>query len=247
MHFQIIQNSIVIGVNVSVSAVGAIYLVVIVVCLRIYLEVRRLQRRLLQFSIDQNLKHERKAFVTTVILLATLTFFFLPHTVIFAFTFNGATDHLLHSAPLVHYMNLLPYVKFLTDPLIYGLRMRRPAAATAAGGGRREKSGCCGGRLFGGRSSRAGRRADSATRGGGRRRRRMSSWHFGREEQGSSGNEVSSTTASYGLSFYRRRRSAASRRASVYTMTTTTCGMVAQVQVGEADVVVGEQKTPISV
>lgn len=191
----------VIGVNVSVSVVGAIYLAVIFICLRIYLEIRRLQMRLLQFRYDQNIKHERKAFVTTVILLATLTFYFLPHTIIYLVTFNGSSDQQsLRNTTLVHYMNLLPYLKFLTDPLIYGLRLRRTPATRGNG------SGCCGG---GRCTGRTGRR----------------SWHIC-GDQGSSSYEMASTTTgnSCSLAAYQRRRSLASRHTSVCT--TTTCGIV---------------------
>src|SRR6218665_1086790 len=192
----------VIGVNVSVSVVGAIYLAVIFICLRIYLEVRRLQMRLLQFRYDQNIKHERKAFVTTVIFLATLTFYFLPHTIIYIVTFNGSSDQSLRSTPLVHYMNLLPYFKFLTDPLIYGLRLRRTPATRGSG------SVCCGG----GRCTVGGTGRGSGGLCG---------------DQGSSSYEMASTTTgnSRSLAAYQRRRSVqASRHTSLCT--TTTCGVV---------------------
>lgn len=74
--------------------------------------------------------------MTTVILLATLTFFFLPHTVYFFISLNSDASHehmsTMTSFLLVLYMTLLPYLKMISDPLVYGVRMcrRTPAGVT---------------------------------------------------------------------------------------------------------------------
>jgi len=112
-------------------------------------QVRQLRHRLLQFRHDNSVvmvtktgRHDnsdsastqdRKAFVTTVILLATLTFFFLPHTIYFFVSLNTDTSHesmsSVTSLLLVLYMTLLPYLKMISDPLVYGVRIcRRPPA-----------------------------------------------------------------------------------------------------------------------
>ena len=110
-----------------------------------------MRHRLLQFRHDNSVvmvtttrRHDnsdsastqdRKAFVTTVILLATLTFFFLPHTVYFFVSLNTDMSHEsmspVTSLILVLYMTLLPYLKMISDPLVYGVRMcrRQPAGA----------------------------------------------------------------------------------------------------------------------
>ena len=119
------------------------------------MQVRQLRHRLLQFrhdnsgvvvvtatprrhdNSDSTSTQDRKAFVTTVILLATLTFFFLPHTVYFFVSLNtdvSPPEHLSAAASfvLVLYMTLLPYLKMISDPLVYGVRMcRRPSAGHA--------------------------------------------------------------------------------------------------------------------
>jgi len=102
-------------------------------------QVRQLRHRLLQFRYDDGEStstQDRKAFVTTVILLATLTFFFLPHTVYFFISLNTSISPEpssgLTSIMLVLYMTLLPYLKMMTDPLVYGVRMCRRSSASAA-------------------------------------------------------------------------------------------------------------------
>ncbi|ELT95936.1 hypothetical protein CAPTEDRAFT_186654 [Capitella teleta] len=110
-----------VGNKVSVVIVGSIFLVIVVLCCRIYIEVKRLQRRLSRFRFDQDVNYEKKAFITTVILLATLTFFFLPYITAYLISYNPGTGK---DTALIYYMTLLPYFKFLSDPLIYGARMR---------------------------------------------------------------------------------------------------------------------------
>jgi len=68
---------------------------------------------------------ERRAFGTIALMLATLGLFFAPYMTLHVLSLNlpAATDY-LHASAVVYYMNLLPYVKFTSDPVIYGLRMR---------------------------------------------------------------------------------------------------------------------------
>jgi hypothetical protein len=57
-------------------------------------------------------------------LLATMTFFYLPHTVYYFVSFNEGTADPIHPA-VVFYMTLMPYIKMISDPIVYGVRMRR--------------------------------------------------------------------------------------------------------------------------
>jgi len=96
-----------------------------------------------------NVHCERRAFGTIALMLATLGLFFAPYMTLHVISLNlpAATDY-LHASAVVYYMNLvsdiaifvlkrdvklqltdyymnlLPYVKFTSDPVIYGLRMR---------------------------------------------------------------------------------------------------------------------------
>jgi len=82
---------------------------------------------------DSASTQDRKAFVTTVILLTTLTFFFLPHTIYFFISLNTDTSHEsmspVTSFLVMLYMTLLPYLKMICDPLVYGVRMCRRTPA----------------------------------------------------------------------------------------------------------------------
>jgi len=58
-------------------------------------------------------------------MLATLGVFFAPYMTLHVLSLNlpAASDY-LHDSAVVYYMNLLPYFKFISDPIIYGMRMR---------------------------------------------------------------------------------------------------------------------------
>ncbi len=119
-----ILQVIVFGANCSTGVVGIVYILIVLMCIRIYTEIRNLQIRLNQFRFKQEVSSERKAFVTIVILLTTLSLFFIPYACLYVITLNATTDVDIQNNVLIYYMVLLPYLKFLTDPLIYGMRMK---------------------------------------------------------------------------------------------------------------------------
>jgi len=62
---------------------------------------------------------------TRALMLATLGVFFAPYMTLHVVSLNlPAASEYLHQGVVVYYMNLLPYLKFTSDPVIYGLRMR---------------------------------------------------------------------------------------------------------------------------
>ncbi len=111
------------GANISMAIVSLIYIVAVVMCARIFSAIRMFQHRLSFFrhNLDQNV--QRRNFYTSVILLLTMTVFFLPYTILFVVTLNKDDTTEIHSLTLIYYMNLLPYFKYLADPIVYGLRM----------------------------------------------------------------------------------------------------------------------------
>ena len=115
---------VVLTTNVSIGVVALFYIIIISLCLRIYAEIYKLQKRLSQFRFNQEVNTERKAFVTILILIATLTVFSIPFTVVYVVSLNSSSGSYLQSDALIYYMNLLPYIKYFTDPIIYGARMR---------------------------------------------------------------------------------------------------------------------------
>ncbi len=122
----LISNFVVYGVNCCVGIVGAIYAIIIVLCVRIFYEIKVIGMRISRHRNErQDVKAERRAFVTIVILLCTLTVFFTPYSVIYVVSLNSKNPGFgFKDEGIIYYMTILPYFKFLSDPLIYGLRMR---------------------------------------------------------------------------------------------------------------------------
>ncbi len=114
----------VLSTNISIAVILIVYVIMVLICLRIYAEIWKLQRRLSQFRSDQDLNSERKAFVTILIMIATLTVCFIPFAVVYVVSLNSNSLEKLQSDVLIYYMNLLPYVKYMSDPIVYGSRNR---------------------------------------------------------------------------------------------------------------------------
>ena len=125
-----ITDVVVVGSKVSVGIVAAIYCIIVAICVRIYLEIRTIKRRLSSHR-HENVNTERRAFVTTVILLVTFTIFFIPYTVMYLLSLRSSSSFEMSNSGFIFYMNVLPYLKFLSDPIIYGIRMRGLRAACA--------------------------------------------------------------------------------------------------------------------
>jgi hypothetical protein len=112
-----------IGANCIIVVMFVVYTLILVLCIRIFYEVRQLRKRLSQFRFDQEVQGERRAFFTTLMLIASLTLFYIPFTTVYVYSLNK-DGMAIHSSALIYYMTLLPYAKFFIDPLIYGLRMK---------------------------------------------------------------------------------------------------------------------------
>ena len=80
-----------------------------------------LQKRLSEFVDD--LQYERKTWQTIMMLLTTMTLFFLPYCLVYLISLNKQSSALQENIAVLYYMNLLPYLKYATDPIIYGKRM----------------------------------------------------------------------------------------------------------------------------
>ncbi|KAK2142956.1 hypothetical protein LSH36_892g00017 [Paralvinella palmiformis] len=111
-------------VNYHVTVVGLVDVAAIGLCARIYHEIRKLNRRLSLFRFERDITRQKRHFVTSVMLLGVMTFSVIPYTLLYVITLNIRDTVNLHDDLLVYYMNLLPHAKFLSDPIVYGLRMR---------------------------------------------------------------------------------------------------------------------------
>ena len=113
------------GVDVCVAFVIIVYVTIFILCSLIYLRIRAINRQLVRYDHVANVHCERRAFGTIAMMLVTLGLFFAPYMTLHVLSLNlpAASDY-LHDSAVVYYMNLLPYFKFTSDPIIYGLRMR---------------------------------------------------------------------------------------------------------------------------
>ena len=74
--------------------------------------------------------NDRRAFITIASLGMALTFYLVPSLII-QFLSNGPMgDIITNNAFLIYFMALLPYTKYLVDPVIYGLRMPEMRSST---------------------------------------------------------------------------------------------------------------------
>ena len=126
LHMLLTISSVVtVGSNTCMAILAVIYVAITVLCIRIYIEIRLVHKQMARLRYGQDFQGEKKAFITIIILLSTLTLFFIPYSILYVVNINSQNDMAgLQSQSFIYYMNLLPYLKFLSDPIIYGLRMR---------------------------------------------------------------------------------------------------------------------------
>ena len=120
----IISDFLVIGTKTCTCFVSIIYCITIVLCIRIYVEIRVLGARMMQCRHERNVNTEKRAFITMLILLVTLMLTFLPYTILFIYSLDHSDSSVESNRALIFYMSLLPYFKFSSDPVLYGIRMR---------------------------------------------------------------------------------------------------------------------------
>ncbi|KAI0213343.1 hypothetical protein LSAT2_001613 [Lamellibrachia satsuma] len=109
------------GTNICVDLLMLIYVTIVALCLRIYVIIRQLQRRLSTsvHSWQNDVHYERRTFQSIVVLVVTMTVFTVPYCIVYIVTMNAHSDNMAGNTAMLYYMNLLPYFKFASDPLIY--------------------------------------------------------------------------------------------------------------------------------
>lgn len=119
-----VEHLTVISSTIGMGLVCACYVSLAALCLRIYHEICKLQHRLEMSFWCDDLQFERKAWRTIVMLLTTMTIFVLPYTIMYMVSLNTGSASKINENPVVlYYMMLLPYIKYATDPVIYGKRI----------------------------------------------------------------------------------------------------------------------------
>lgn len=112
------------GATAAVTIEGATYAVIIVLSALVYVKLRRYSQGLWNIRFDSQIRNQKRIFGTTLMLFITLVIFSTPYMVLYVVTLNAGDMSGVQESALIHYMNILPYLKFLTDPIIYGMRMR---------------------------------------------------------------------------------------------------------------------------
>ena len=105
--------------DITIIALTLLYGVIIGLCLRIALEIRRLQRRLNRLCWTDNLKQERGTFRSIVGLTVTMIAFIFPYHIIYFLSLNFDLPPIHKASSLLYFMNVLPYVKYATDPIFF--------------------------------------------------------------------------------------------------------------------------------
>lgn len=100
------------------------YIAVVCLTIRLYVEIRGLSENLGRYVWVDDLQLERQALRTLILLLASTSFFWAPYSLLYAISINMTSLNAFAGyLQIIYYMNMLPYIKFCVDPLIYGKRM----------------------------------------------------------------------------------------------------------------------------
>jgi len=121
---SLIQHLVTWCFNVCGSLNIALYALNALLCVCVFRQIRAVRREMMDYQFKQSLRMERRALLTIITLLATLLIFFVPYMIVHLISLNIHSDSLIDNTLVIYYMNMLPYIKYALDPIIYGLRMR---------------------------------------------------------------------------------------------------------------------------
>lgn len=118
------------GLEVCTYAMAALIITIVVLYGRIYREIVRYRMRTPVLTNrrprSDDAEHNYKAFITTLLLSSTLVFFWLPfmvfHFISAHVDINIIPDSVLYAKFYV--IDFMPMLNYITDPIIYGIRMR---------------------------------------------------------------------------------------------------------------------------
>ena len=106
-------------INLTIALLQLVVIIVFGFCVRIHKEIRILQSRLSMFCWMDEMELERRTFRSILLLVCTLILFFLPFNIVFVISYNQGTADMINNRATLFYMTLLPYIKFMTDPVLY--------------------------------------------------------------------------------------------------------------------------------
>ena len=121
---QLVIDVVMYGINTSAAFVAFVYVIIIALFVRICHRMLVVRREMSALRFAQDMRSEKRAIVTIVILLTSFNAFFVPSMVMHVLSLNVKPEVFLNDGVLIYYLNMLPYFKYMSDPVIYGLRMR---------------------------------------------------------------------------------------------------------------------------
>ena len=115
---------VIVGSTIAMTIEGVTYIIIIIISSLIYIKLRRYGQGFWNIRFDNQIRNQKRIFATTLMLFITLVIFSIPYIVVYMITMNSGDISSIQNSTLIHYMNILPYFKFVSDPIIYGMRMR---------------------------------------------------------------------------------------------------------------------------
>lgn len=118
------------SLEICTYALAALIIVIVILYIRIYSEVVRYRRRTPQLNRrtrgDSEAEHNYKAFITTFLLAGMLLVFWLPFLTLNFITAHVSMDSISDFVLYMkfYFLDFMPMLNFITDPIIYGIRMR---------------------------------------------------------------------------------------------------------------------------
>lgn len=123
--YRLIGRVVIYGLDACAVFDAIVYAVIVGQCVRIWARMKVMRREMAQNYFSSDVRNKSKAVRTIFIMLATFNLLFVPYLIIYLLSLNvAALKPYLNSEILIYYMNTVPYVKCMADPIVYGLRMR---------------------------------------------------------------------------------------------------------------------------
>ena len=113
----------VIGTDIFVTLISLIYMAVIGFTTKLYFEIKGLRRNLGRIVFFDDLQTERRTLRTLILLLSVTAIFWCPYYIFYTLSLNTSWITVTDNSFIVYSMTMLPYLKYCSDPLIYGKRM----------------------------------------------------------------------------------------------------------------------------
>ena len=113
----------ILGSDIFLTLVSLCYIAVFGLTIRLYVEICGLRQDLGRIVWVDDIQPDRKALRTVILLLVVTALFWLPYSLFYAVSINTSWSAMEDHHVFYYIMNIMPYLKYCCDPLIYGKRM----------------------------------------------------------------------------------------------------------------------------